>query len=79
MFFTDTTKASLKWEYDYKRSEEERETMEMSIEKLRSDLGKSEHKNKQLLDQVRYSLPDLFLLPSQYFIGNYGLVYSFVF
>lgn len=31
----DTTKASLKWEYDYKRSEEERETIEQSIEGLR--------------------------------------------
>jgi len=48
----DTKKSSLKWEYDYKRSEEERETMEMSIEKLRSDLSASETKNKQLLDKV---------------------------
>ncbi|XP_045197563.2 protein CIP2A homolog [Mercenaria mercenaria] len=48
----DTKKASLKWEYDYKKSEEEREVMETSIETLRSSMAKSEAKKKQLQDQV---------------------------
>lgn len=52
---TDSKKAALKWEYDYKRSEEERETMELSIEKLRNDMAKSDAKKKQLLEQVRVS------------------------
>jgi len=49
---SDSKKCALKWEYDYKRSEEERETMEMSIEKLRNDMAKSDAKKKQLLEQV---------------------------
>lgn len=51
---SDTKKSALKWEYDYKRSEEERETMELSIEKLRNDMAKSDTKKKQLLEQVMY-------------------------
>jgi hypothetical protein len=48
----DTKKASLKWEYDYKKSEEEREVMETSIESLRSSMAISDGKKKQLQDQV---------------------------
>ena len=51
--YSDTKKASLKWEYDYKKSEEEREVMETSIETLRSSMAKSESKKKQLQEQVR--------------------------
>ena len=64
---SDSKKCALKWEYDYKRSEEERETMEMSIEKLRNDMAKSDAKKKQLLEQVWRS--------SVIFIGWYSIHY----
>ena len=53
---SDMTKSSLKWEYDYKRSEEERETMDMCIDKLRSDMAKLEQKKKQLIEKVPQTL-----------------------
>lgn len=50
-------KSALKWEYDYKKSEEEREVMDMCLEKLRGDMAKSDAKKKQLQDQVEICKP----------------------
>ena len=46
------TRSALKWEYDYKRSEEERESLESSMEKLRSEMDKTEAKKKALNEKV---------------------------
>ena len=48
------TRSSLKWEYDYKRSEEERETIEGSMEKLRSEMGKTDAKKKEFAEKVSF-------------------------
>ena len=55
------TRSALKWEYDYKRSEEERESLESSMEKLRSEMDKTEAKKKALNEKV--------------FIVNFGVTY----
>ena len=47
------TKSSLKWEYDYKRSEEEREGIEGAMEKLRSEMAVADSKKKELAEKVR--------------------------
>ena len=49
---SDMTKASLKWEYDYKRSEEEREGIENALDKLRSEMGVADAKKKELSEKV---------------------------
>ena len=46
------TKASLKWEYDYKRSEEERESIDNAMDKLRNDMSVADSKRKELAEQV---------------------------
>ena len=51
-YFTDMTKASLKWEYDYKRSEEERESIDNAMDKLRNDMSVADSKRKELAEQV---------------------------
>ena len=50
--FLDMTKASLKWEYDYKRSEEERESIDNAMDKLRKDMSFEHSKKKELSEQV---------------------------